>query len=100
MKLIEAYQCDSCSMTSAHKSSVDRHEKHNCRKNPDRKSCLQCKNWFDDGMDDNGMEGAYKETWLSAGCEKEHPVDYECRNFDTDCEDFTRKDHHENNTTT
>jgi len=90
MKVIEAYQCDSCYMTSIHKSSVSRHEKNSCRKNPERKTCLQCKHWFDDGQDDNGMDEPYKEVWLMAGCHKENETDYHLRNIELDCPDFER----------
>lgn len=88
MKRIEAYQCDDCAMTSIHKSSVSRHEANVCRKNTDRIMCLNCVHWFDNGEDDNGEVGPYRNSWIDAGCNKEHPVDYECRNFNTDCEDF------------
>lgn len=88
MKIIEAYQCDDCTMTSAHKSSVARHELNTCRKNKARKTCLQCKHWFDRGEDDNGMPEPYKETWQEAGCEKDNPTDYFFRNSNTDCKDF------------
>ena len=43
MKQIQAYGCDYCSMTSRYKGHVVRHEKHSCRKNPDRANCRSCK---------------------------------------------------------
>lgn len=91
MKIIEAYQCDSCSMTSIYKSSVSRHEANNCRKNPARKTCLQCKYWFDEGQDDNGMNEPYKETWIMAGCEMDYEVNYAHRNINTECQGFKRR---------
>ena len=76
-------------MTSVHKSSVARHEKHVCRKNPNRETCLQCDNWFDNGIDNNGLIGSGRHEWRDAGCLKDHPVDYEARNFDIICSDFS-----------
>ena len=45
-KLIEAYGCDYCAMTSLTKSSVVRHEKKSCRGNIQRKTCRNCKHYY------------------------------------------------------
>jgi hypothetical protein len=39
-----AFSCDYCAMTSNVKGNVKRHERASCRKNPNRKTCRNCKN--------------------------------------------------------
>jgi len=41
---VEAYKCNHCSMTSLFKGHVTRHEKHSCKKNPNRHNCRSCVN--------------------------------------------------------
>ncbi len=49
---VKAYSCDYCAMTSRNKGCVKRHEINSCRKNPNRKTCVNCKNLdFDDPQD-------------------------------------------------
>ncbi len=43
MELIQVYGCDHCSMVSRRKGSVSRHEFSFCKKNPNRTTCLNCK---------------------------------------------------------
>jgi len=74
MQELMAYGCDHCGMTSRHRSSVLRHEKSTCKKNPNRKACITCVHFFNDGMDDNGMDEPYKETWLMAGCDNDNII--------------------------
>jgi hypothetical protein len=58
MKTAIAYKCDFCNMVSIYKSSVLRHEKMYCRKNPDRQFCHNCKdvNICLDYIDDSPYE--------------------------------------------
>jgi len=97
VKQVVAYKCSSCAMTSMRKSSVARHEKNTCRKNPERKICLNCAHYYDDGEDDNGMEGENLQTFRDAGClidciaidsDTEH---YNVRNVDFGCPEFKSK---------
>ncbi len=44
MKEVNAFGCDYCGMTSRNKYNVMRHELNSCRKNPNRKTCLNCNN--------------------------------------------------------
>ena len=73
LKKVKAFKCTYCNMISLHSSSVRRHERDNCKKNLDRHSCLNCKYWFDDGMDRKGMEDEPQklDVWRSCGCEEE-----------------------------
>ncbi len=72
---VEAYKCDHCSMTSLRKYSVKRHENETCRKNPNRKTCANCKN-----LEFEPEEGYYCDEIESI---IEHPVNIsmDCRNF-------------------
>lgn len=93
MEKISAYGCSSCAMTSRYSSSVLRHERDSCRKNPARKTCLTCSHYFNEGEDDNGMQEPYKQTWLMAGCgnddiENDPDIIFMERNCDRDCSGY------------
>jgi len=44
MNKIEAWGCEWCNMVSRFPGSVKRHERHYCRKNPNRVACSNCSN--------------------------------------------------------
>ncbi len=48
MKQVSAFKCDFCCMVSIYKGHVVRHEKHHCRKSPERKCCLLCVHMIND----------------------------------------------------
>lgn len=46
MEEVKAYKCSFCKMLSRFKWRTEKHEKEYCRKNPNRKSCLICKSYY------------------------------------------------------
>lgn len=52
MKILQAFGCSYCGMTSRRKSSVLRHEAYSCRKSPNRVACSICV-WLD--KDESGF---------------------------------------------
>jgi hypothetical protein len=93
MKEINAYGCEYCHMVSRIKSSVVRHEKKSCRKNPNRKTCGSCVNMFYEAgyseILDYGQSRYEPSFWY---CEiKEIDLENQNLNKDINCEYFSLK---------
>ena len=101
-KEVKAYKCNHCSMTSLFKGHVKRHEKHSCRKNPDRVYCKACVHLeFESATPAIGcpinpqMHGNYEayeppHWWCSKDEESEIP--YDDLRITRECASFKRAD--------
>ncbi len=77
----EGHSCSYCNMMSKSNSSVLRHERDFCRKNPNRKNCWNCKHFEWDKSDtDDSPYCLFKEDY----------TDYS-PNENNKCEDFRSK---------
>jgi len=94
MELISAYGCSFCGMSSRHKSSVKRHERRQCKKNPHRSRCGNCVHLYEDSetfynRNHNGDPGSTDYEYPVFNCLKfEVDIDQGALNENNECGDW------------
>ena len=102
MEIIQAFGCSHCGMASRLKSSVRRHENNTCKKNNDRKTCLNCNHYSLESEtiynpNHGGDPGSTDYDVLKGCCAKDVDIDDLSQNQNNECSMFNKEVKYEAN---